>query len=231
MGADGVSRALGAAVKVNLCCGPNMFPGWLNVDGADMEREYLRHLRDAPDGFVWPEPQRELAAWVKSGKPLDFMVHDVRKGLPWPDNSVDAIYIGQAIEHFNRRTEAPKLLSECLRVLKRGAPIRLTTPDLRKLVCLYVDAPEDLERFCREQPAFYTDAHPDDQLSYLLFGASGSNCTQQNYEGHFHCYTQRSLSVLLTECGFRVASGTDVEFDTVSDCGMSHSFAIEAVKP
>jgi ubiquinone/menaquinone biosynthesis C-methylase UbiE len=227
-------------VKINLCCGPNMFPGWLNVDGADMEREYLRHLRDAPDGFVWPEPQRELAAWVKAGKPLDFMVHDVRKGLPWPDNSVDAIYIGQAIEHFNRRTEAPKLLSECLRVLKPGAPIRLTTPDIQHLASVLVrgDNYGGLGRFCREQPEFYAESLPEDQFAYLLFGASGPNCTQQNYEGHFHAYSSRSLLRLLRDCGFNTEEKTSGYshvasrmFHDTRDCGMSHSFAIEAVKP
>ena len=221
-------------MKVNLCCGPNMFPGWLNVDGSDMEREYLRHLRDAPDGFVWPEPQRELAAWVKSGKPLDFMVHDVRKGLPWPDNSADAIYIGQAIEHFNRRTEAPKLLKECRRVLERHGVIKLTTPDLDVLVSAYAQDNgmiHDLDYFASEQPAFYADALPEDQLAYLLFGATGPACTQQNYEGHFHCYTERSLGQLLLECGFELRGDKFPEFSQCRDCGMSHSFAIEAVKP
>jgi predicted SAM-dependent methyltransferase len=217
-------------MKINLCCGPNMFPGWLNVDGADMEREYLRHLRDAPDGFVWPEPQRELAAWVKSGKPLDFMVHDVRKGLPWPDSSVDAIYIGQAIEHFNRRTEAPKLLKECLRVLKRGGAIKLTTPDLDQLVRTYLTCERGgMNEWATEQPAFYWGAHPADQLSYLMFGATGPDCTQEHYEGHFHLYTYHSLRELLHEVGF--AHSAHDWPHKVRDCGMSHSFAIEAVKP
>lgn len=217
-------------MKLNLCCGPNMFPGWLNVDAADMEHDYLRHLRDAPPGFTWPELQRELAAAVVAGQ-VEFMRHDVRKGLPWPDNSVDAIYIGQAIEHFNRRTEAPALLRECLRVLKSGGAIRLTTPDLLDLVDSWRHG--DMALFEREQPAFYAHADADDKLAYILFGASGPDCTAQNYEGHFHCYTSRSLSGLLSECGFDTdwhAQHPD-EFADCIDKGMSHSFAIEAVKP
>jgi SAM-dependent methyltransferase len=228
-------------MKLNLCCGANCFPGWINIDKTDVEQDYLRHLREAPDGFVWPEPQRELAAWVKAGKELDFMRHDVRRMVPCANDSVDAIYIGQAIEHFNRRTEAPALLRECLRVLKPGGAIRLTTPDLDKLVSDYTDPDEATIRmqfYAREQPEFYATSLPEDQLSYLLFGASGPDSTNENYEGHHHCYTPRSLGALLTECGFEVLGQHEVlpraalgPFHDTRDFGMSHSFAIEAVKP
>ena len=215
-------------MKLNLCCGPNMFPGWLNVDAADMDDAYLRHLRDAPPGFTWPEPQRELAAAVVAGQ-VEFMRHDVRKGLPWPDNSVDAIYIGQAIEHFNRRTEAPALLRECCRVLRKGCPIRLTTPDLNVIIHAFLDV--ELQSFAGEQPEFYANAGMADQFSYLLFGASGPDCTAQNYEGHFHCYSIGSLNALLVECGLFPRVHSAAAFRDTKDCGMSHSFAIEAVKP
>lgn len=222
-------------MKLNLCCGANVFPGWLNVDHTDVETDYLRHLRDAPDGFVWPEPQRKLAAHVKAGLPLDFMRHDVRIGLPWADGSVDAIYIGQAIEHFNRRTEAPLLLSQCFRILRRGGRIKLTTPSLEWLVHTFVSYPHDdsgMRKWANEQPAFYVDALAEDQLAYLLYGASGADCTAQNYEGHFHCYTPRSLGRLLQECSFDVRDLPHRDdFKDCVDMGMSHSFAIEGVKP
>lgn len=222
-------------MKLNLCCGSNVFPGWINIDRTDVEQDYLRHLREAPDGFVWPEPQRELAAWVKAGKPLDVRRHDVRQGIPFPDNSVDAIYIGQAIEHFNRRTEAPKLLKECWRVLKPGETIRLTTPDLSKLIAAYCNslnsAPQiGMGQYAHEQPEFYASASAHDQLAYLLFGASGPDSTNENYEGHHHCYTLDSLAFLLEECGFGPGHNDPVFSDT-RDMGMSHSFSLEGVKP
>jgi SAM-dependent methyltransferase len=228
-------------MKLNLCCGANIFPGWHNVDRVDMEQAYLRHLREAPDGFVWPEPQRKLAEWVKAGKPLHFEQYDVRRGLlPWADNSVEAIYIGQAIEHFNRRTEAPALLRECARVLRQYGVIRLTTPDLKLLVQTYAIESADgdwgfqdqgMEQWQKEQPAFYADALPEDKLSYLLFGASGDGSTNESYEGHHHCYTPRSLGQLLNECGLDTRVSNSPEFSDCVDMGLSHSFAVEAVKP
>lgn len=216
-------------MKLNLCCGTNVFPGWLNIDRTDVEVDYLRHLRDAPVGFVWPPEQQRIADAVKAGK-LEFRRHDVRQGLPFADGSVDAIYIGQAIEHFNRRTEAPRLLRECYRVLRVGGHIKLTTPHLRALVSAYLN--RDMDSFVPEQPDFYASAAEDDQLAYLLYGASGDNCTSESYEGHFHCYTPRTLRLLLGECGFGPwhEESPTVLADTI-DKGMSHSFAIEAVKP
>lgn len=214
-------------MKLNLCCGPNLFPGWVNVDKFD-QSDYLRHLREAGDVVrSWPAAQAELALYVQSGAPLEFQQHDVRDGIMVADDSVDLIYVGQAIEHFNRRNEAPAFLRECARVLKPGGVIRLTTPDLNILVDAFRHGRMHL--FTSEQPAFYADALPEDRLAYLMFGAAGPDCTAESYEGHFHCYTSQSLSALLVECELepRVPGG---KFGECVDCGMSHSFAVEAVK-
>lgn len=214
-------------MKLNLCCGANVFPGWINIDRTDVEADYLRHLRDAPKEMTWPAQQQTLVHRIHE---IDFRQRDVRDGLNFCDGTVDAIYIGQAIEHFNRRTEAPALLNECARVLRSGGSIRLTTPNLQLLIDSF---PHELGAYAREQPAFYADALPEDQLSYLLFGASGAGSTNENYEGHHHCYTPRSLSQLLSECGFDTdwnAQHPELFTDCI-DMGMSHSFAIEAVKP
>jgi len=48
------------------------------------------------------------------------MVWDIRKGLPFPDNSVDEIFSSHFIEHMTD-TEAIYLFQEMYRVLKPGA--------------------------------------------------------------------------------------------------------------
>jgi len=219
-------------MKLNLCCGTNIFPGWVNVDRTDLERDYLRHLREAPPGFVWPPAQQVHADALRRGE-IDVRRWDIGSFLiglvaDGKGGTVDAIYNGQAIEHFNRRTQAPWLLRECARVLKPGGAIRLTTPDLYVIAMAWLNGETD--RFISEQPDFYMNAdYDDDRFAYLLFGASGDNCTRDNYEGHFHCYTPRSLGALLRECGLEPCTETGLFADCV-DMGMSHSFAIEAVK-
>lgn len=215
-------------IRLNLCCGTNVFPNWINIDKTDVDADYLRHMREAHPDFRWPDAQQPIADAVLAGK-LEFRRHDVRQGLPFADASVDAIYIGQAIEHFNRGTEAPRLLRECARVLRSGGRIKLTTPDLHRM--LQVLGEDEMFLFEREQPDFYREAFPEDQLSYLLFGAMGPSSTNESYEGHHHCYTKRSLGALLTQCGIDPHPDSGPRFADTLDKGMSHSFAIEGVKP
>lgn len=218
-------------IRLNLCSGPNLFAGWLNYDAVD-QSDYINHLRDAIDVSGWPEQQQKLVGQIKAGL-IDSRVHDVRKPLPFEDDSVDAIYLGQCVEHLNRGYELPNVLKECLRVLKPGAPIRITTPDLQLL--LDHAAAGSLGVFGNEQPEFFNGALPEDQLCYLMFGAMGPNCKAERYEGHFHVYTQRSLALALREAGFRGITMPHTSerevFADVVDCGMSHSLAAEAIKP
>jgi len=63
---------------------------------------------------------------------------DLRRRLPFADESVDAIYCCHTFEHFSEH-DVRKILRECLRVLKRGSGIRIVTPDLKKAVRAYLD--------------------------------------------------------------------------------------------
>jgi len=61
---------------------------------------------------------------------------DIRKGLPYKDNSVDFIYSEHFIEHLSI-DEAISFFKECYRVLKHGGVIRTATPDLCYLLERY----------------------------------------------------------------------------------------------
>jgi predicted SAM-dependent methyltransferase len=58
---------------------------------------------------------------------------DLSQPLPVADDSIEQIYSEHFIEHLPRQT-ALRLLAECHRVLRLGGVLRLSTPDLRKLV-------------------------------------------------------------------------------------------------
>ena len=217
-------------IRLNIGCGPNMFPGWVNLDRVDMNG-YLEQLRSAPDIEGWPEYQQRIAHNARLGS-VTCAVHDIRQGLPqYADSSVDAVYLGQIVEHLQPIIELPRLLAECWRVLKPGGKIRITTPDLDLLLDAYRNG--RMDDFAIEQPAFYMTVTPDAQLSYLMFGACGPHCTMENYEGHMSCIGKRHAAALLTAIGF-----ADISFERKSDifaeavdCGMSHSWAAEAIKP
>lgn len=70
-------------------------------------------------------PRQKLDLWL-----------DVRCGLPFATCSVDSIYSTHMIEHFYP-DELEKLFSECLRVLKPGAGMRLIVPSLENAITAY----------------------------------------------------------------------------------------------
>jgi SAM-dependent methyltransferase len=217
-------------VKLNIACGPNIFPyeGWTNYDKADLSG-YWRFLRTG-ERHEMPTQQREVCKFLlRHHADHDPVVrHDMHARFPHDDDSVDYIYVGQAIEHMNRRTQVVPFLQECRRMLKPGGVLRMTTPDIVLLSNSVHDGTVD--RFCADQPEWFNGADPCDRFAYLLFGAAGPNCTQDNYEGHFHLYGRSSMKAVLEEAGF-----TDITFDgppmaEVHDEGMSHSFSVEATK-
>ena len=65
------------------------------------------------------------------------MVHNLKHGIPYPDNSVDAVYHSHLLEHLDREV-APKLQAEIFRVLRPGGVQRVCVPDFRRLVDAYV---------------------------------------------------------------------------------------------
>lgn len=226
-------------VKLNIGAGPNMFayPGWINYDREDFTH-LVDHLTSVKIEDVTPYyGYRKLAEYLKAGEKLDMRIHDLRKGFAQhPDNSVDLIYIGQVIEHLNPIHESPQLLKDCYRMLKSGGILRMTTPDLNILVNAYKNG--EMGKFVSEQPEFYGKADPSSQLSYIMFGACGSKCTWDYYEGHFFLYSQSSMTRFLNDAGF-----TDIKFydgagksmnltmlQEVIDEGMTHSLCVEARK-
>lgn len=65
------------------------------------------------------------------------LIIDVRKGLPFDDNSVDFIYNEHFIEHLTYE-EGQKVLKEFWRVLKKGGVLRIATPDLDYIINKYM---------------------------------------------------------------------------------------------
>jgi predicted SAM-dependent methyltransferase len=61
---------------------------------------------------------------------------DIRNGLPFADQSVDSIYTAQMLEHFYP-DELVKVLSECHRVLKVDAGMRIVVPSLENAIAAY----------------------------------------------------------------------------------------------
>lgn len=119
--------------RLNLGCGPNAPAGWLNVDGS--WKAWLSnhsHLLTVLESIGLTKGDQG-AEW--KARPV---VHDLRKPLPFKENTFSAIYASHVLEHLYL-SDAQRLLSECKRVLMPGAAIRLVVPDLHSIVVDYLN--------------------------------------------------------------------------------------------
>lgn len=73
--------------------------------------------------------------------------HNLKKGIPFPSNSADAVYHSHLMEHIDR-DGVVGFQREMFRVLKPGGIQRLCIPNLEQLICDYSNslAADDLTR-------------------------------------------------------------------------------------
>src|SRR5690349_13680690 len=85
---------------------------------------------------LWPSPREWLdqPGFVRSS---DVYFWDCRRGLPFQNKTVAAIYSEHSFEHLEVEPEAKLLLRECLRRLVPGGVLRLAVPDARAYIKSY----------------------------------------------------------------------------------------------
>jgi SAM-dependent methyltransferase len=120
--------------RLNLGCGPNAPPDWVNLDGSwnawfAHHKLLLRCLKLA--GMI--NSANQGADWK-----VNPIVHDLRQRLPFPENTFSAVYASHVLEHLYR-AQAEALLLECKRVLRPGGVLRLVVPDLHSTVLNYLE--------------------------------------------------------------------------------------------
>jgi len=71
--------------------------------------------------------------------------HDLRRGIPFPDEQFEVVYHSHLLEHFSRPF-ALSFLGETYRVLKRGGITRIAVPDLERVARTYLQALEEAAR-------------------------------------------------------------------------------------
>lgn len=110
---------------LNLGCGYQTSERCTNIDWSVPIR-----LKGSPVGRkVAPivlDGERKRAYDAISG---EVMRHDLRKGIPFGDDSADVVYHSHLLEHLDRDA-VPGFLAEVKRVLKPGGIHRIVVPDL-----------------------------------------------------------------------------------------------------
>jgi predicted SAM-dependent methyltransferase len=76
-------------------------------------------------------------------------VHDLNKGIPFPDDTFDIVYHSHLLEHLTKE-KALDFLQECFRVLKKQGIIRVAVPDLEQIARTYLEALDKASRGDKE---------------------------------------------------------------------------------
>ncbi len=69
--------------------------------------------------------------------------YDLRRGLPYDDDSFDGVYHSHVLEHLAPNSAA-MMLAECWRVLRPGGTLRVVVPDLEGIAREYLRTLEDV---------------------------------------------------------------------------------------
>jgi SAM-dependent methyltransferase len=162
--------------RLNLGCGDLRPAGWLNADFA-------------------------TARWLLQGRRWPQWSFDASRRWPCPDEYFDVIHSEHVLEHFIY-ADGIRLLSECLRTLRRGGILRLSVPDLAKFVDAYVSL--------RDGSATASE--------FLALGpgvAAFSKLAQCH--GHLSVWDGPTLQQALLELGFARAAVTAYRVSAIPD--------------
>jgi predicted SAM-dependent methyltransferase len=222
----------GREILLNVGCGTITPEGWVNIDASWNARlAAVPWLRPLLAGLHLIPVDTAKIPW-----PRNIRYRDVRRGLPYPEGAVAAVYSSHMIEHLSRE-EALRFLNECRRVLRGGGIIRLVTPDLEILARRYV-AEKD-RGGSTEQMADRLII--DLNVIQLMTGTSALTRLYRrwmSYDSHKWLYDEESLGALLSEAGFtgiarkaylqsQIPSIQDVERED----RVVNNLCIEALKP
>lgn len=140
--------------------------------------------------------QNRLHGWLNTDfvASRDVLYVDVTRRLPFPDGQFEYVFSEHMIEHLPFK-QGCHMLREAHRVLRASGKVRIATPDF-----------EFLLRLCREHIT------PQEQ-EYIAWAVRTYrpdlpvSCTSvvNNFFrdwGHQHIYDQRTLSQVLSDCGF-----------------------------
>jgi SAM-dependent methyltransferase len=152
----------GRPVMVNLGSGLSVAPGWIHVDGSlnalvsRWPKGLLNVLYQWSDNRQWFSREQ----YVRILTQHRFVHHRMQYGVPFGDETVDAIYSSHALEHIFLE-EAEALLHDAYRALKQGGLIRIAVPDLEFVLGLYQSGSKEqaLDFFFSRNSSGYLNHH------------------------------------------------------------------------
>jgi len=242
-----VRRLADGRAMLNLACGSRMHPAWNNLDFSPLVRlARYRRLAGVLKNLHFLSEKRYQRLLAVDPSTICW---DLRKGIPFPDNTFEVVYHSHFLEHLDRSV-ACSFLKDCHRVLKNSGVLRVVVPDLGIRCRNYVETLTMLSRTISPDPVTF-DRHKEN-IRRLLEQIVRSECAatarqpfvvrkiERFFRGdaakagdiHRWMYDQHTLAELFTEAGFedvratspgesRVSGWSSFGLDTADDSSVS----------
>ncbi len=201
-------------IKVNLGCGPRGIDGWVNYDWGILPllsklpvlQKIVFGAKLIPSFYSVKWPKLELV--------------NIKHKLPLEDNSVDYIYCSHVLEHFEP-WEALSILKECKRVMKNGSILRIVTPDIRKMIHIYLNSSSNTRAsrvLCNMWWGFDKDKQPINFMSKL---------SRKFTREHLWNYDEEEMTALIKSADFDHLTWVSVGKGEVPDIERLDSLEVE----
>lgn len=180
-------------LQLHLACGSNHKPGWLNID-------CYRRPPCVPD-----------------------ITLDLRRSLPFADNSCSRIYSEHFFEHVAFPDSAAGMLNDWMRVLQPGGELAIGVPDPAPVLAAYLKD--------QVHPYFeYFLGHPSVRRHLGTKMEAINWLFRQGGEHHF-IYDFQSLQLMLQRAGFVGIVRREFDPSRDAECRHNGTLYIDAVKP
>ena len=115
---------------------------------------------------------------------------DLRKGIPFPDESVSKIYSSHFFEHLTFK-DGQRFLDECLRVLLPGGTFSICVPNARLYIEAYLKSELDTDVFFGFKPA-YNNTTKIDYVNYTAY-SDGQHKYMFDEENLIHILNEKGM--------------------------------------
>jgi predicted SAM-dependent methyltransferase len=186
-------------LKVHLGCGNALLAGWINLDCYPPK----------------PSPDAEI------------LTIDMRRGLPFSDKSVSALFSEHFLEHLPFEVVQASILTEVRRIMEPGGVLRLAVPDGEYFISQYLAS-----KTGKADRLYEENRQSKTAMAVLNEAAHGF--------GHYFLYDYETLKSVLESAGLvevRRARAGDSEFevfrgkDRQDDWRIAMSIYVEAKAP
>jgi ubiquinone/menaquinone biosynthesis C-methylase UbiE len=213
---------------LNLGCGTKVSsnPDVINIDWSI----YLRLKKNPVFRVIVPLLLKDERLKHFNSLSDNIVVHNLAKGIPFPSNSVDAVYHSHLFEHLDRDV-AKAFLIEVKRVLKHGGIHRIVVPDLEKATRAYIAHISNCQNNFEEANKHdsYVASIIEQSVRREAFGTSQQKPIRKFIENvflgdarrrgetHQWMYDKINLSVLLVSCGYNNPQSYNYNTSQISD--------------